>query len=403
MFYIIILRIIEIIGGGLYCVSKKRLVLLGIAFFVMMSISGIYSLTTELKDVETSISTSAVEIDLKEYDNSNNEFNQNGKVVMPGETISLVPRVHNLGMECYLRTKITYTINNNKYNEFNYIDGNYKSWNKKGDYYYYNPIFTKNSDIDIFNQVTIPTTVPDAYQGKNVVLKIIVEAIQAKHFDGDWSKSTIKESINKSYDLDDRGSSTIIYDNDVDKHITLDDGFFDNLGNLLPGDSKNEQVTVLNRSKTKNDYYLTFKYNNLTKEEKKLLNNINIIIKNKNKVLIQNNILNFGNKSFISLNPNEKENFTFIISLPKQLDNAYSKILTKITWKFSYEQIKKDKEKKDKKKNNIIIINPNTGDFKFSLSMIMFIVSAIGMFIIIILLKKENKEKIYIEKEGEKK
>ena len=399
------IKIIEIIGGGLYCVSKKRLVLLGIAFFVMMSISGIYALTTELKDVETTISTSAVEINITEYDSYNNEFNQNGKIVMPGEVISLVPRVHNLGVDCYLRTKITCTINNKKYNEFNYIDGNYKNWNKKGDYYYYSPIFTKNNDLDIFNIITIPTNLPDADQGKKVILNIVVEAIQAKHFDGDWSKATIKQSINKSYDLDDEGSSTIIYDNDVDRHITLDNGFFDNLGNLLPGDSKSEQVTVLNRSKTKNDYYLTLQFNNLTNEEKRLLNNINIIIKNNNKTLIENNILDFGKKSYISLKPNETSNLSFIVSLPKELDNSYSKTLTKITWKFSYEESKKDKDNqndKDKKKNNIIIINPNTGDFKFSLSMIMFITSAIGMLIVIILLKKENNKNNIYKKEGEK-
>ena len=359
----------------------------------MMSISGVYSLTTELKDVETTISTGAVEIDLKEYDSHNNEFSENGKIVMPGETISLVPRVHNLGMDCYLRTKITYTINGSKYNEYTYIDGNYKTWNKNGDYYYYNPIFTKNEDLDIFEEVTIPNNLPTEYQGKKVILNIVVEAIQARNFDGDWSGATIKESVNKSYDLDNTGSSTIIYDNDVDKHITLDNGFFDNLGNLLPGDSKNEKVTILNKSKTKNDYYLTLKLNNLTDEEKKLLNNINITIKSNNKIIVKNNILSFGSKKFTTLKPNEKDELTFIVSLPKELDNAYSKILTKITWKFSYIESKKEKN------NYIPIINPNTGDFKFGLSMIMFIISAIGMFVVIILLKKENNN---FKKEGEK-
>lgn len=354
----------------------------------MMTISGIYALNAEIKDDETSISTSAVEIDLKEYDNHNNEFSENGKTVMPGETISLVPRVHNLGIDCYLRTKITYTINNTKYNESTYIDGNYKTWNKNGEYYYYNSIFTKNEDLDIFNEVNIPRNLPTNYQGKKVIVNIVVEAIQARNFDGDWSKVTIKESINKSYDMDDTGSSTIIYDNDVDKHITLDDGFFDNLGNLLPGDNKNEKVIVLNKSKTKNDYYLTIKLNNLTKEEKKLLNSINITIKSKNKTIVKNNILNFGSKKFTTLKPNEKDELTFTVSLPKDLDNSYSKILTKITWKFSYIESKKEK------KNFIPIINPNTGDFKFSLSMIMFVLSAIGMFIVIILLKKEDNKKI---------
>ena len=113
-----------------------------------MCISGIYSLETDLKEENTTISTSAVEINLKEYDINNNEFTDNGKVVMPGEEIALIPKVNNLGVDCYLRVKITYTINNNIYNELDYIEGNYRSWNKEDGYYYYDPIFGKNDTLD---------------------------------------------------------------------------------------------------------------------------------------------------------------------------------------------------------------------------------------------------------------
>ena len=98
-----------------YCASKKRLFLVGLTFFLIMCISGIYSLSSEINDTETTVSTGAVDIKLEEFNGNNEPFTEDGKVVMPGEEISLVPKVNNLGIECYLRTKITYTINNEEY------------------------------------------------------------------------------------------------------------------------------------------------------------------------------------------------------------------------------------------------------------------------------------------------
>lgn len=341
---------------------------------MLMCVSGIYALDS----AQPTISTGAVDIDLKEYNNINEEFSENGRIVMPGETISLVPRVHNLGIECYIRTKITYTIDNTNYSISNYIDGNYKSWTKKGDYYYYEPVFNKNESLDIFTKVKIPDNLPNRYQNKKIIVNIIVDAVQARNFDGDWENTPIEKSINRTINPDDTESSTIIYENGTKKHITVSDNFFDNLSNLLPGDQKSEQVKLHNVSNKKNNYYLTIVHKNLTKKEKKLLKNINLVIKNGNKTIKTN--LYDANKILLgTYKKNQKDEFKFTIKLPKELDNEYSNLFAKIDWKFSL-----------KEEGNII--NPITGDFKIVLSMIMFIISAIGMIIIITLLKNINKE-----------
>ena len=116
-----------------YCVKKKRLFFLGILFFFLMSISGIYSLADEMKDTESGLSTGAVDIEIQEYNQNDEPFLEDGKMVMPGDVISLVPRVHNLGIECYIRAKITYTIDQEVFNVLDYIEGNYSSWTKEGD------------------------------------------------------------------------------------------------------------------------------------------------------------------------------------------------------------------------------------------------------------------------------
>ncbi len=75
---------------------KKKLFLLGLAFFVIMCISGIYSLSNEvINSVDSLVSTSAVEIGINEYNSSGDPFSEDGKTVMPGNTEDLIPKVDN--------------------------------------------------------------------------------------------------------------------------------------------------------------------------------------------------------------------------------------------------------------------------------------------------------------------
>ena len=86
----------------IYCASKKRLFLLGLVLFSCMCISGIYSLADEMNQTESGLSTSAVDNEIREYNQNNEPFLEDGKIVMPGDEIILIPRINNLGIECYL-------------------------------------------------------------------------------------------------------------------------------------------------------------------------------------------------------------------------------------------------------------------------------------------------------------
>ena len=105
-----------------------------------MCISGVYSLSKEIDSTDSGLSTSAVDFDIKNYNHDNEIISENGKVVMPGEKISIIPRINNLGIECYLRAKISYTIDDEQFDVLNYIDGDYSSWTIKDGYYYYNSL-----------------------------------------------------------------------------------------------------------------------------------------------------------------------------------------------------------------------------------------------------------------------
>ena len=350
-----------------------------------MCISGIYSLSNEMKTTENTLSTSAVDIELKEYNGSNEPFSEDGKIVWPGDEIELIPRVNNLGIECYLRVKITYTIDNEKFNELDYIDGNYSSWDKKEDYYYYDPVLEKGGSIDLFRKVSIPDNLSNKYQGKEVKVHIVVEAIQARNFDGNWDAVEIIESINKTYDITETGSSTVIYENGTENHVKTDDGFFDNLGGLLPGDSVSETITILNSSKDKNSYYLTIE-NDLSDDEVKLLEEFKLVIKDsKGNEVISSNLADTNKNLLGTFGETEGDTYTIEIKLPKEANNEVSKLLTKLRWNFSSEVIGEEEE--EEKEDD----TPATGDIKFDLSITVFLLSAIGFLVVLFLERKETE------------
>lgn len=343
-----------------------------------MCISGIYSLSNEMKTTENTISTGAVDIEIKEYNGNDEPFSEDGKIVWPGDEINLVPRINNLGIECYLRVKITYTINNEIFNELDYIDGNYSSWDKKDEYYYYDSVLDQNGSVDLFRKVSIPDNLSNKYQGKEVKVVIVVEAIQEKNFDGNWEGVEILESINKTYDINNSGSSTVIYENGTENHIKTDDGFFDNLGGLLPGDSVSEEITILNSSENKNNYYLKID-NDLSNKEKKLLEEFKLVIKDSKENIILRTTLNDNNENILgTFAANTGDTYTIEILLPKEANNEVSKLLTKLKFNFSSKVIGDIEE------------IPNTGDFTFDLSIIVFLLSAFGLLVVMILEKKEN-------------
>ena len=345
-----------------------------------MLVSGIYSINEEIKETESGISTGAVDIELKEYNENNQPFNENQKMVMPGDEIALIPRISNLGVECYLRVKIEYYIDNESFSVESYIEGNYSSWTKKGDYYYYDSVLSKNGSIDLFNKVNIPN-LSSQYYGKTVVVHIIAEAVQAKNFNGNWDEVEIKKSVDRSYDIDYEGESSVIYEDTINHHITLSEGFFDHLGNMLPGDKSSASFSILNSSDSKIKYYLSVNYNNLSSKELLLLSKMNIVIKNKDGQILSESNLADKDKHTLGIYSNgEGDSFIIEISLPNDINNDFSKLLTKINWIFSCDVIERENK------------NPQTWDYVFDLSITVFLISATGFTIFLFLWKKESRD-----------
>lgn len=343
-----------------------------------MFISGVYSLGEEINDTESGLSTSAVDLEIKEFNQNNQPFDKDGTMVMPGDEIILIPRINNLGIDCNLRVKIDYTINNEDFNVEDYIEGNYSSWTKNGDYYYYDQVLSKQGSIDLFNKVTIPN-VSSEYNGKLVILRIVVEAVQAKNFDGNWDDVDIKQSIDRVYDIDYDGDSSVIYEDNTNHHITLDNGFFDKLGNMLPGDNISETVNILNNSNSKCEYFLSIN-NNLNSEELALLRKMRLLVKKQNgDIIIDSDLADQNKHSLGTYSSGEGDNYIIVVSLPSDIDNDFSKLFAKITWSFSYDL---------KEEHNGLI--PVTGD-NIDVPITVFLISTIGLLIVLFLWKKDTE------------
>jgi len=345
-----------------------------------MCISGIYSLSTEVLNTNSLVSTSAVEIQINEYNSAGEKFSEDGKTVMPGENIDLIPKVENQGIECYIRAKLSYRIEDKEYNVEDLLGGSYKNWTKKGDYYYYDSVLNKKEEIELFNGVSIPSNLSNTDYGKNVIINIVVEAIQSKNFNGDWDGVEIKKSVDRTYDINNSGQSTVVFENNANNYITLDDSFFDNLGNLLPGDDKLEEVKIFNDSNKVAKFYLEIKTDDLDENQKALLNSIKLLIKKSDgTIYYETNLNNEGKIDLGEFGKDQGQDYIFGISLPVTLDNEFSKILTNVTWVFSMDELGEQKE------------NPHTWDLKFDLSITVFLLSAIGFIVVLILDRKETE------------
>lgn len=357
-----------------------------------MCISGIYAITDEISNIENGISTSSVDISLKEYNQDDEIFQDDGKYVVPGDEITLIPRAHNLGIDCYIRTKITYTIAGDKLEEIDFIKGNYSSWIKSEDYYYYDTVLGKEDSIDLFNKILIPSNLSGEYNGKKVSIRINVDAIQARNFDGNWNEVTIQKSVDRTYDIDYSGASSVIFENDTNNHVTVGDSFFNNLGNMLPGDCISENIKIKNDSSNKNRYYMAIHYDELNQNEIDLLKEIKLSVRNSNNhILVDNNLAFKGKQNLGDLNTKEEDSYIIELNFPKSIGNDYSKLFTKIIWEFSYEPL----EESNNYNSISNVENPNTGDFKRDWPITVFLLSALG-FIVTSVLDKINKKNMEV-------
>ena len=386
------------LGGDYISLIGKRLFILGVIFFTIMSLSGIYALENG-SDVEKRYDARKVSILLQEYtinsDGNEIQYGSNKRNVVPSEHVSLIPKIFNNGIDCYVRAEIRLQDSfNNEINLSNYLKGMSEKWEKQGVYYYYKPVLNAGETVEIFNVLQIPTELTNKYGNRELTLSIVAEAVQAKNFNPDyslddpWHGVAIEQRAEDTYTVGDETKDIFIkYRNNAKKSIIVQESFLDKIAALLPGDKTEEKVKIKNISNDRANYTLDItKEEKLTKEEEEILKGIKLKITNsKGLTVFSGNLLDVERILLGEYGAGEEDELTFEFDVSMDPNTVLEKVKSKLRWIF---QASYDESKLKTKETG----NPKTGDNQFDVSLMIFFISAICLIITIILSYIEKRK-----------
>ena len=383
-------------------ISRNKIFLVGVFLTLVMFISGIYAFTNlSILSIKNEINTGAVKIELQEYTVSNGTETlydkSDSEKVMPGQVISLIPRVSNIGDPCYIRAKVSYSKEDSELVNVDRIDNVSDDWIKKGEYWYYKPILQSGKKIDIFKTFTIPTDMPNDYQGKEIQVNITAEAIQADSFKPDfdsespWNKVKAQKASDDVYKFDKVQLSTnakIEYENNAQQYIEVPENFLGKLGHLVPGDVVEQDINLNNSTSKEIEYFVTVKKESgLSDKQVNLLKNLKLSISVDNKVVYEGNLYDVDKISLGKYLSKQSDKAKFTVKMPEELGNEYSVLNTSINWLFSVD----GKDPVIPKKDPEVVPSPQTGDTKIQIALTVFLISAIGLIIVLIVERRVRK------------
>lgn len=318
--------------------------------------TGVLAKTVVKTDVTNNFQMGIVDIELDEYqkDSQGKETSYKDNLqVMPGETVSKIPRVLNEAVDSYVRIKVDISTDFESSHPIT-LD-NISGWNKDlvkiGDYYYYKKILGHGKSFDIFDKVTFPSEWDAAEADGNVKINITVDAIQARNFKPNydsknpWGDVEIEHCLHEDgYDFNtfkqkgtEKLSVTLI-----DKAAGLvhkPDDFFINFGYLLPGDTLTDTVAIKNSYSKPMSLY--FASNVLesggTLDELKL----KIVLKlpdGTSRTVYEGKLnTDFEYKLLGTFSAGQEGEFIFTVTVPEELQNKYSLDTGKVKWLFMAE------------------------------------------------------------------
>ena len=372
-----------------------------------MCVSGIYAFTNTANTiVENELRTAGVNIQLDEYtENAADEeikYTDEIRIVYPGEQISLIPRVSNLGATCYLRCKFSYNTEGTNFTlSDESIGGMSSDWTKQDEYWYYKTPVENSKKIDIFKTLTMPAELTNENQGKVFQINILVEAIQEANinpnFDSPkpWEDVEILANNNKDYKLAKVQISDAVkvqYSNNANNYLDVPEDFMSGLSSLMPGDEFSNDITI---KASKSPMKFTFKVvPQEVKDEKvkDLLTKLSLTIKKGDKVIYEGKLNQESEYMLGEFNSANAEKLTFTVKMPEELNNDYSMLNVPITWTFNAITEEEEKTEPAKPDKPVVPPSPQTGDVKIKIAIGIFIIAAISLVLIFVLDKKRNKD-----------
>lgn len=397
---------------------KKLWTAICISALAIASAIGVWAIVEAETSVENNVSTSIVDISLKNYTKVEDKIipmdeKKDALVVMPGMKISQIPRITNKAINCYVRASIAID-NKNQVNHpitVEDISGFTTDWVKAGEYYYYTNIFETGSTIDMFDTISVPEEwdtqytegdeIRDYYTKNDWDITVKVDAIQAANFTPAFDKVNpwgeegkdyeIQECIHEDgYDVTTFKANTpselsVVYEGNSKKLITSQEDFFSGFSTLTPGDSIKGTFTLKNTADTNQSIFFKTE---VMEPENNLLNKMELkIITSEGREIYSGSLNSNELKEYMELCKLDKDkvqNVTFHVSVPKELDNQYTLNTGKVKWYFkTVEETEKETEKANPAK---------TGDKLLIKAIIWGIILLVAIAVLIIIKIKKRKE-----------
>lgn len=335
---------------------KRKLFITLLCLSAMLFCCSLIGLIYAMVSVEVTndFETGIVDITLKEYQKKGDTETEwaGAQTVLPGSVISLIPRIHNNGNDCYIRAKVSIR-DMDDLDESNLLNVGDK-WIKADDgYWYYTDALLSDEDVDMFDSLRIPGDFSQENQGEGFHVDIDVDAIQSQNFTpqfdlaSPWGGVEILKAIGDGqYDINSVQVSdqtfSVIYQADSQKLIVNSDDFFANIPTILPGDTYGDTVQLVNDGNADATMYFRSEATDDSELPDKIRLKIVTNIDGNETTFYEGDLraAELSKDTVLGVIPKGKEGtFYFEIAVPAELNNQYSLLASYVKWIFSTEPI----------------------------------------------------------------
>lgn len=298
-----------------------------------------------------------VEVHLEEYMMKNGEETEwtDGQVVMPGGSISKIPRIYNDGEACYVRAQVEFECDGETSAPLSVdnLEGISSEWVRRGDYFYYTRVLQKEESVDLFKEIKVPEQWESGIDdGKNWNARVKVDAVQADFFQPDfagndpWKMGSRGYQIQKAiddeseYQYSDEEPVSLEVDAEMEGFQADTGEFFRQLETLVPGKSQTGTVAIVNQTEKAREVFIKSEI----LEENELLEELELTIQVRDgdrMRIIYEGALNAREmntyQSIGKISGKSTENVEFLIHMPEEADNRYSAKQGKVKFSFTTE------------------------------------------------------------------
>lgn len=342
------------------------------AVAVLVGLTGTYGYFSDTLKVNNHISLGDINIGLKEYQKKGSAVvpYTGSRTVVPGETISKIPKITNYAKPCWVRARIIYE--NSRENMEGLSDvqlqGIPGGWVKRGQYYYYTKILNRKDSIHLFEKLTVPQNWTEEHTGQKLGIIVQADAIQAANFTPDfsgmspWGNQKIQLCVHEQDGATlcrmPKTRLSVEFNGKAHKLLAVPGDFFSNFGTAMPGDEFEDTVTVSNTTDKKAEIFFRTAVQGQESDQMELLKGIALSVSMNGKTLYQGTLDSPGLKKDQSLGvfePDEKGELHFKLSVPSEWDNSYALRKADVQWIFTVNEDEAAKSQKNPEEKNKVL------------------------------------------------